>query len=1182
MRLRSLNLIRYGQFTGKTLAFRPDARLHLVVGGNEAGKSTALAAIGDLLFGFPKSPAYDFQHDMRTLRVGAEIAARDGRLLSFERTKGLKTTLRAPDDTALADDALAPFLGTISREVFEQAFGLSSRALRAGAEAMIDQHGELGAALLGAASGLGDLTKLSDRLEEEAGRIFGRKASERLFWKAAESYQTARKEMLASELTAPKWKRLNEEIAVLSGRGEDVRRRLRVVEERMHRLDRLANVGPIIAQINERLSAIAALGEVPNVRPDYLGDLGMALTRRDKAVEAVETAGNALLKAREELSSVTIDRALLASGATIDALVRDIRAEEAARHELSQAEDQERRTRGRLADLVASLPDGIVTDGGDASDSDAEAPSSPVGPLAPLLALIRELAAGGRGRETDLRRLEDRLREEDDRLAELVAAREKAGLLTDPAPLRADLAEFDADLAAADGLPRLLSDIAEEARQLSEEAGRMSPPCPALDRLAHASRPTAETITRYRDDFERLTRERERAEDAATKARADTSALSTDLDRLRADGEVATPEALAEARSARDLAWTAMRQVLLGQAEASPIEVGAGIASFEIAVARADALADTAIRDAGRVREYGLKDRQRAEAEAEVKHQADIIASVAAELATRRDIWTDEWRDLGLIPLPPAEMLTWLHKAEILLSRREQVEARRAHARLIAARSERLAAPLAALAERVGLALLDGAEPPVVAARIRARIEELAESWTSARSLSEQIEQKRIEFERLQRARVRLIEEADSWQPRWAAAMPLVGLNRDATLAEAEAVIAVYEQLPEARRAHDEAARRLATLDQSIARFAEAAGRLVAALAPDLADVAPSEAVSALAKRLTAARDARTRHDHLAGQQSDAEIGLETASSVLSEAEERLARLAAEAGFGDAALLADLYARLSRRAQLTGQLGNERRLLGEGESEDSLRTSLAGLDPDSAQAERDDLARERERLIAEDRDIYADLSARERERETQERGSGAEAAAQRRAAAEADMAGLARDWVVIKLAAAFLAKASARHRAGRHVPLMERAGTLFSHLTGGSFAGLDQDEGEDGEVLLVGRRPSGDKVPIGRVRGSGRKGPSEREATGLSEGTLDQLYLAMRLAYLEDFARSAEPAPFIGDDLFVTFDDRRTGLGLEALAATSELIQPIVFTHHSRVAEIARERLGQHVDIVEI
>jgi uncharacterized protein YhaN len=35
----------------------------------------------------------------------------------------------------------------------------------------------------------------------------------------------------------------------------------------------------------------------------------------------------------------------------------------------------------------------------------------------------------------------------------------------------------------------------------------------------------------------------------------------------------------------------------------------------------------------------------------------------------------------------------------------------------------------------------------------------------------------------------------------------------------------------------------------------------------------------------------------------------------------------------------------------------------------------------------------------------------------------------------------------------------------------------------------------------------------------------------MSEGTQFQLYLALRLAYLDEYAQKAEPMPFIGDDL---------------------------------------------------
>ena len=64
------------------------------------------------------------------------------------------------------------------------------------------------------------------------------------------------------------------------------------------------------------------------------------------------------------------------------------------------------------------------------------------------------------------------------------------------------------------------------------------------------------------------------------------------------------------------------------------------------------------------------------------------------------------------------------------------------------------------------------------------------------------------------------------------------------------------------------------------------------------------------------------------------------------------------------------------------------------------------------------------------------------------------------------------------------------------------------------------------------------------MRDDGRRLPPD----ALSEGTQDQLFLALRLATLEDHATRAEPLPFVGDDLFVTFDEARTAAALRALA----------------------------------
>ena len=85
----------------------------------------------------------------------------------------------------------------------------------------------------------------------------------------------------------------------------------------------------------------------------------------------------------------------------------------------------------------------------------------------------------------------------------------------------------------------------------------------------------------------------------------------------------------------------------------------------------------------------------------------------------------------------------------------------------------------------------------------------------------------------------------------------------------------------------------------------------------------------------------------------------------------------------------------------------------------------------------------------------------------------------------------------------------------------------------------------------------------------------------LSEGARDQLYLALRLAYIEDYAARAE-APPLSATIFASFDDFRTRYGLEALAAIGDRIQPILFTHHLHVLEDARIRLGDAVDIIRI
>jgi uncharacterized protein YhaN len=75
----------------------------------------------------------------------------------------------------------------------------------------------------------------------------------------------------------------------------------------------------------------------------------------------------------------------------------------------------------------------------------------------------------------------------------------------------------------------------------------------------------------------------------------------------------------------------------------------------------------------------------------------------------------------------------------------------------------------------------------------------------------------------------------------------------------------------------------------------------------------------------------------------------------------------------------------------------------------------------------------------------------------------------------------------------------------------------------------------------------------------------------LSTGERDQLYLALRLAALEQYMERRGALPLGLDDLSVHFDDPRTVAGLEILDQLADRTQVLHFSHHEQVANQAAQ-----------
>ena len=146
-----------------------------------------------------------------------------------------------------------------------------------------------------------------------------------------------------------------------------------------------------------------------------------------------------------------------------------------------------------------------------------------------------------------------------------------------------------------------------------------------------------------------------------------------------------------------------------------------------------------------------------------------------------------------------------------------------------------------------------------------------------------------------------------------------------------------------------------------------------------------------------------------------------------------------------------------------------------------------------------------------------------------------------------------------RLATRLLQSHIERFRKENQGPLLQKSGAVFQSTTRGAFIGLDADFNADDLPVLVGVRPDQSKVPV----------------AGLSDGSRDQLYLALRLAALDRYLEAHEPMPLILDDLLITCDNERAKAILPQLSELSRRTQVFLFTHHEHLVDLCRQTLGE-------
>ena len=292
---------------------------------------------------------------------------------------------------------------------------------------------------------------------------------------------------------------------------------------------------------------------------------------------------------------------------------------------------------------------------------------------------------------------------------------------------------------------------------------------------------------------------------------------------------------------------------------------------------------------------------------------------------------------------------------------------------------------------------------------------------------------------------------------------------------------------------------------------------------------------------------------------ADMEGKIEAEQQQLAEHTEALSRCLEAAGVDSAeqwherAGQAEEYGELRQRLET---LNHRLEAVLRGEDLMALREAVEadGPPPEQPQDSAEELKRRRE-------DVIEDLDAHMKEEHAlhlklTERAAGTRSLneiEEERMAVEARVRELERETEAASHAMALIEEIAQDKHARIAPRLAERASAYLGEITADAYNELLISRGLDLSIRI----PATQRM-------------SEDPERVLSKGTVDQIYLALRLAMVQGIGESGESVPMILDDPFANYDDTRLERALDLLTRVAETNQILLFTCRDDVARAAK------------
>jgi chromosome segregation protein len=1149
MRLDMLKLIKYGKFENEVLSF-PSAPFdfHVIVGPNEAGKSTLRTAISDLLFGMKLNTPLGFHHGITELRIGGKIEGGPGSL-EFHRARG-RSTLRTPTDDKLPDDALVTYLLGATREFFEQMFGLDHTRLIQGGESILDASDKIGQVLFESAVGIGSLGPVRENLDQKAAEIWSPRSKSCLFGLAESALNQSTADMKAALVRTKEWHQLKVGFDELCGEIDNIRSSLQVLEQKRTKLERVRRLAPFLNGLSEKESNLVSLGIVVDLPDDAVDRLHVTQRKIATSKGILEERLADLSGRNSELALLTLDEDTLGLVAEIENLssLRGSCINHPRDLPLRQAE---------LKGYLREVADAASQLGWPEEERALREALPTTLSIKSLVSLLRSHSGIVLALQNAKDALEERQREFKD-FQEQLSSLSKESV---PDNLRHTLSEARTFKNYAGAVQTLENDIESTGRSAEaalDALGRWRLP---IDQLRKLDLPSSERIHSLQKEASEVNAAITAANQAVRSAKAEVERWTLQTKHFSQDNRVVTQAEVQMARVQRDTTWSDIKGGSLGLADGSQV--------LDNAIRLSDELVDTKLsttEEAAQLQSY----RQNLEtANSNLALRESECQERVQTLAQFQATWIAISELAGVPGMVLEDVQSWMRKRDAAILAQGALELKQGELVRLRGRAEEGRAALFKNLQGVG----QGREADSLSALI-----ELAERFVQSidiigaqrESLMKQTDQAQRALQTAQ-ARYKVAKtELDDWTSLWTNALrssKLEGVCPD--LAAAEAAIGLVERIETNLKSSLGPAGRITGMQSDLKTLTDQASRLASQLEPDLLKLGDSFEISRrLVERLSIARENQRNFNRLVGEIRAIEKKVKEIREDIAVAEAQVKPLLERASVLTLEECIPLAEKANKNRVLKAEVDKARLDLihdGEGMTFEAISAEVGEFDLSQVPI----LLEQTKTSIAELTEKHAGLLQRQAT-EGKEFGAingqaTAAIAEARRHEALAALGDAAEQYVELTTAQRLLKWAIERYRDQKQGPMLRRAGEIFAGLTLGEFTKLVV-ESEKSPPELFAKRVGGHQI----------------EVAGLSEGTRDQLFLALRIAALELQISSKLALPFIADDLFVNFDDERAKAGFEALKALSGKTQVLFLTHHDHLLPIIRGVFGADVNVLEL